>query len=175
MKLLDDRGRLFGKVSILDVGAALTILAVVIGIFFIPGTGGSVAQVGATTKPVEIDAVVRGLSVLNPESVMGEMRTSGKVNLVVRNQPYGSVEIKNLRPLSRDVLVPQPDGTVKAMADPRSDIFSTDMLITLSGKATLTPNGPVLGNSKMKIGTPIELEGKTYNFNASVIDVRILE
>lgn len=175
MKLLDDRGRLFGKVSILDLGAALTILAVVIGIFFIPGTGGSVAQVGATTKPVEIDAIVRGLSVRTPETVIGEMQDSGGTSLIVRNQPYGRVEVKAIRQLARDVIVPQPDGTVKALPDPRVDTFSTDMLLTLAGKATLTGNGPVLGNSKLKIGTPIELEGKTYNFNASVIDVRILE
>jgi hypothetical protein len=47
------------------------------------------------------------------------------------------------------------------------------MLITLAGQATLTKDGPVLGNSKIKIGTPVELEGSNYNFNASVIDVRI--
>jgi len=37
----------------------------------------------------------------------------------------------------------------------------------------ITDNGPVIGNSKLKIGTPVELEGFNYNFNATVIDVRI--
>jgi len=44
MAILDSKGRLFGKVSILDLGAALVILLVVVGIFFFPGTSGSVAQ-----------------------------------------------------------------------------------------------------------------------------------
>jgi hypothetical protein len=47
------------------------------------------------------------------------------------------------------------------------------MLMTLSGQATLTKDGAVLGNSKIKIGTPVQLDGMDYNFNASVIDVRI--
>jgi len=37
MKILDSQGRLFGKVSILD-GAALVILLVLVGIFFLSGT-----------------------------------------------------------------------------------------------------------------------------------------
>ena len=71
MKILDSQGRLFGKVSILDLGAALVILLVLVGIFFFPGTSGSVAQVGVTTKPIEVDLVVRGLNVrdLNSYSI----------------------------------------------------------------------------------------------------------
>ncbi|PSB10928.1 pyruvate/2-oxoglutarate dehydrogenase complex,dihydrolipoamide dehydrogenase (E3) component, partial [filamentous cyanobacterium Phorm 46] len=53
MKILDSQGRLFGKLSILDVGAAMIVLLVAVGIFLFPGTsGGSVAQVGGQSmKP----------------------------------------------------------------------------------------------------------------------------
>lgn len=175
MKLLDAQGRLFGKVSILDIGAILVILLTIVGIFFVPGSGGSVAQVGAVTQPIEIDAIVRGLSVREPSNVIGELEDTQKTKIVIRNQPYGEVDVKAVRQLERSVIVPQPDGTVKALPDPRSDVFSIDMMVTLGGRAQIASDGPVLGNNKMKIGTPIELEGKTYNFNASVIDVRILE
>jgi len=66
------------------------------------------------------------------------------------------------------VLVPQPDGSLKELPDPRANQFSTDMLLT-NGKAQITNNGPVIGNSKLKIGTPVELEGFNYNFNATVM------
>jgi len=49
------------------------------------------------------------------------------------------------------------------------------MMFTLEGKGQLTESGPVLGNTKVKIGTTLELEGKKYIFNASVIDVRVKE
>jgi len=173
MKILDSKGRLFGKMSILDLGAALVILLVVVGIFFFPGTSGSIAQVGVPTKPIEVDVVVRGLSIRNPQELIKEFQTRKKTNIIIRNQPYGQVEIKSVRELPRSVLVPQPDGTVKALPDPRKDIFSTDLLITLAGNARITENGPVLGNSKIKVGTPVELEGLEYNFNASAIDLRI--
>ncbi|HEY9846595.1 MAG TPA: DUF4330 domain-containing protein [Candidatus Caenarcaniphilales bacterium] len=172
MAILDSQGRLFGKVSILDVGAALVILLVIFGIFFLPGTtGSSIAQVGVTTKPVEVDVVARGLSVRNPQSLI---KPGEKTNFIIRNQPYGQIEIKSINFLPETVIVPQPDGSVKALADPRAQQnYSADLLLTLEGKGQITGNGPVLGNSKIKIGTPVELEGKTYNFKASVIDVRV--
>lgn len=176
MKILDSQGRLFGKISILDVGAAITIVLVAIGIFFFPGTSGSVAQVGANRAPVEIDVIVRGLSVRDPEALIANLRETGQTSIVIRNQPYGRVEVKSVERMVRNIAVPQPDGSVKALPDPRAEeSFSTDMLITLAGEATLTEDGPVLGNNKIKIGTPVELEGQTYNFNASAIDVRTIE
>lgn len=171
MAILDSKGRLFGKVSILDLGAALVILLVIVGIFLVPGPTGSVAQVSGT-KPIEVDVIVRGLSVRDPQGLMEQFQEEKKTNIVIRNQPYGQVDIKSVRELPRTLAVPQPDGSVKELPDPRSNSFSTDMLITLGGQATITKDGPVLG-SKIKIGTPVELEGTDYNFNASVIEVRV--
>ncbi|MGF1567465.1 MAG: DUF4330 domain-containing protein [Nodosilinea sp.] len=176
MTLLDSKGRLFGKVSILDIGAALIILMVLFGIFLYPGTSGSVAQVGATTKPVEVDVMVRGLTSTDPEGLFTTIQTSGTTNIIIRNQPYGEVTVKGARKLPRSTAVPQPDGTVKALPDPRPELnYTIDMVVTLVGDAQITENGPVFGNSKVKVGTPIELDGDLYNFNTSVVDVRVLE
>jgi hypothetical protein len=172
MAILDSKGRLFGKVSILDLGAALVILSVVVGIFFNPYSSGSVAQQNVT-KPAEIDVLVRGLNVRNPQELINQFNKQKKTNIIIRNQPYGQLDIKSVKPLPRTLAVPQPDGSVKALPDPRPDAFSTDMLMTLGGQATITKDGPVLANSKIKIGTTVELEGTGYNFNASVIDLRI--
>ncbi len=176
MKFFDSQGRLFGKLSILDLGAALVIVLVLVGIFFFPGTSGSVAQVGVTTKPVEVDLVVRGLNVRDPQQLFDKgFKKGGETNIIIRNQPHGQIDIKSIQQLPRTLLVPQPDGSLKELSDPRANQFSTDMLLTLSDKAQITKDGPVIGNSKLKIGTPVELEGFNYNFNATVIDVRILD
>lgn len=176
MAILDSKGRLFGKVSVLDLGAALVILLAIFGIFFYPGTAGSVAQVGVKTKPVEVDVMVRGLSVREPDAFFKAMQEADTTNIIIRNQPYGKVNIEAVQALPRSVSVPQPDGTVISMPDPRPELnYTLDMLITLQDQAQVTSNGVVFGNSNVKIGTPIELEGFDYNFNSSVVGVRILE
>ena len=176
MAILDSQGRLFGKINLLDLGAVLVIVLVLVGIFLYPGTSGSVAQVNEATKPVEVDLVVRGLNIKDPEQLFTNGFTKGgKTNIVIRNQPHGNLEIKSVQQLPRTMLVAQPDGSLKEYTDPRPNQFSTDMLLTLKGKATIRPDGPVISNSKLKIGNPIELEGFNYNFNATVIDVRIID
>jgi hypothetical protein len=173
MKILDSQGRLFGKLSVLDVGAGLVILLVIIGIFFFPGSSGSVAQINTNTKPIEVDLIVRGLNIRDPKILFDTLDKEKKTNVIIRNQPYGEIDVKSYRQLPRNLAVPQPDGSVKALDDPRSDIYSTDMLLTLAGKAQITKTGPVLGNSKIKIGMSLELEGFNYDFNATIIDLRI--
>ncbi|MBD0362860.1 MAG: DUF4330 domain-containing protein, partial [Coleofasciculus sp. C3-bin4] len=118
MAILDSKGRLFGKVSILDLGAALVILIVVVGIFFFPGTSGSVAQLNEK-KPIEVDVLVRGLSVRDPEGLMNQFNQQKKTNIIIRKEPYGQVDIKSVKELPRTILVPQPNGNVKELPDPR--------------------------------------------------------
>jgi hypothetical protein len=174
MAILDSKGRLFGKINILDLFAGLVILLVIVGIFIFPGTTGSVAQVGVKTVPIEVDLVVRGLNVRDTQQLVEQgFKTGGKTNVNIRNQPYGQIAIKSVQVLPKMLTVGQPDGSVKELPDPRTNNFSTDMLLTLEGKAQVTDSGPVLGNSKVKIGMPFELEGFNYNFNASVIDIRL--
>lgn len=176
MAILDSKGRLFGKISILDIGAALIILMVVAGIFLFPGTSGSVAQVGTTTKPIEVDVMVRGLTVREPQALLRNLQEEEKTRIIIRNQPYGEVDVLNVISLPRSVAVPQPDGSVISRPDPRPELdYTIDMLVTLGGNAQILEDGPVLGNTKIKVGTPMELEGLTYRFNAPVVGVRILE
>lgn len=175
MVILDSKGRLFGKLSLLDLGAALAILMVIFGIFFYPGASGSVAQPGAQVKEIEVDVMTRGLTVLNPEDFLARLAETESTNIIVRNQPYGQIGVKNVVSLPRSVAVPQPDGTVKSYPDPRPELgYTVDMLITLGGQATITDNSPVLG-VPVKIGTPIEIDGPQYNFRVSTVAVRILD
>lgn len=176
MVILDSKGRLFGKLSLLDIGAALAILAVIFGIFIYPGATGSIAQSNAAMKEVEVDVIARGLTVLNPEQFLAELANTDSTKIIVRNQPYGQVDVKKVVSLPRSVAVPQPDGSVKSFPDPRPELgYTADMLITLGGRATLSEDGaPVLGKP-VKIGTPVEIEGENYNFNVSTIAIRVLE
>lgn len=176
MTILDAKGRLFGKVSLLDIGAALIILMVAIAIFFFPGTSGSVAQVGVETRPVEVDVMVRGLTVSDPDALYETLQNAEKTQIIIRNQPYGEVGIKSVERLPRSTAVPQPDGTVQAYPDPRPELnYTIDLLITLTGEAQMTDNGPVLGNNKVKVGTQIEMEGELYDFYTSTVGVRVLD
>jgi hypothetical protein len=178
MKIIDSKGRLFGQLSILDLGAAGVILLVIIGIFFFPGTPLTQSLVAQTKyKPIEVEVLVRGLSVADFQGLLNEFKQETKTSIVIRNQPAGTIDIIDAEPLPRTTPVPQPDGTVKALPDPRPEInMIQDLIITLAGKADVTDDGVVLeGSKKVKIGIPIQLQGKMYDFNGTVISVKTNE
>ncbi len=172
MSILDRQGRLFGKISILDLGAALVIMAAVIGILYIPVGNGSGPLLGNNNGTAEVDVLVRGLNILSPNKLRENFKPGNKLSFLIRNQPAGSVEIKNVRQLERLMVVTMPDGSAKTIKDPRPDSFSMDMLITVAGQGQATEGGFTLGGTKVKIGTAVEIDQKNYNFSASVIDVR---
>ncbi len=176
MAILDSKGRLFGKVSLLDLGAALVILMVLGGIFLFPGTGGSVAQVGVETQAVEVDLLVRGLTVAEPDALIAKFNEDGTTDIIIRNQPYGTVDVLSAVRQPRTVIAPQPDGTLKAVEDPRPESkYSANVRMTLGGEAQVKDGEVILGNSKVKIGTTLELEGSNYNFKGSVIGLKLAE
>lgn len=174
MKIIDSKGRLFGKLSILDLAAACVILLVVVGVFFFPGTPLTNSLVAQTKqKPIEVKVLVRGLSVANYDALAQEFEPEKQADVVIRNQPAGKVEIVSSKVLPRTTVVPQPDGTVKALEDPRPEIeMIRDIVVTLASRAEVTDTGYVLdGSKKIKIGSSIQLQGNIYDFSGTVVAI----
>ncbi len=177
MKIIDSQGKLFGKISILDLGAGAVIFIAIAGILFFPGTPVTQGIAQNKLQPIEIDVLVRGVGVSHYEKLLQNFEQDNKIDIVIRNQPAGTIEIVSTKTLPRTTPVPQPDGTVKALPDPRPEVeLIRDLIITLNGEAEVTGNGVVLeGTKKVKIGTGIRLEGKTYDFNGTIIGVEVTE
>ncbi|MDJ0648926.1 MAG: DUF4330 domain-containing protein [Xenococcaceae cyanobacterium MO_188.B19] len=172
MKIIDSQGRLFGKVSILDLGAGAIIFFAIAGILVFPGTQVTgIAQ--NKSEPIEIEVLVRGFAINDYEKLIKSFEEDKTIDIVIRNQPAGTLEIISTEALPRTTPVPQPDGTVKALPDPRPEVqFIRDFIIGLGGEAEVTKDGVILeGAKKVKIGTGIRLEGNTYDFNGTIIGV----
>jgi hypothetical protein len=172
MAFLDKKGRLFGKISILDISLAALLLLVLAGSLVVSGQSGPLAvQAQMNPKTIEIDTIVIGFNASKPTEILKE---GDSTSVIIRNQPYGEIQIKKIQQLPKTVTASQPNGTVKAFPDPRPESrFSNNMILTLEGQGQITKEGPVLGNIPVKVGVPVDLDGKLYNFRASIIDVRV--
>ena len=172
MAILDRQGRLFGKFSLLDIGAIATILIVLIGLLVVPGnSGSSIAQVlSAEHKSVQVDMNVRGLSAVNPQNLI---KVGDKVKIIIRNQPRGEVMIKKVEISTPKVVAAKADGTAVYFDDPRAVSTSqSDLALTLEATAIVTNEGVVFGNEKVKVGTSIDIEGPKYLIRGSAMAVR---
>lgn len=166
--MIDNQGRLMGKINLLDLMVVLVVVAVVLGAGLARAGKAGVNQQLRGEALAEFDLFIRG-GVADP-SIFKE---GEKTFITLRNQPYAALTIRRVRVTPRTITVPVPGG-VKAYPDP-SEPFSKDVLLTLREKAQLTDDAIVLGGNKVKVGVPIDIEGYKYRLRGSIVDVRLVD
>jgi hypothetical protein len=160
--------------SLVDLGAAAAALLAIGGVVWSPRLSSAVAQATGALQPVTVMVDVRGAPAANPPALMEQAREEGKVAIVIRNEPHGSVGLKQIIPLERIISTLTPQGTVVSAPDPNQKTFSTfDGRFVLEGQGRRTGGGVVFGNQTIKIGAPVELEGANYRFNGTVTDLKL--
>jgi hypothetical protein len=124
--------------------------------------------------PVTVMVDVRGVAVANADSVITAAREAGKVAIVIRNQPHGSVAVDQVIPLQRRLSAVMPDGKVVSAPDPNQSTFPTlDARFVLQGEGRKGADGVVFGNQNLKIGAPVELEGSNFRVIGSVTGLQV--
>jgi hypothetical protein len=160
--------------SLVDIGAALAMLLAGAGVIWSPKLSGAVAQATGALVPVTVTVDVRGIPVADPAALIEAARQEGKVAIVIRNQPHGTVKIASIDPLPRRLVSLQPDGRVVTAADPNQSTFSTlDARLRLEGQGRKAGGGVVFGNQNIKVGAPVEIEGEGFRVNGSVTGIAI--
>ena len=160
--------------NLIDLGAAAAVLLAVGGVVWSPKLSGAVASATGAMQPVTVTVDVRGVPSADPASLIKSAAAEGKVAIVIRNQPHGTVTIERVIPLERRLTILTPDGRIVTAPDPNQKVFgSFDGRFVLRGEGRKTSGGVVFGNQTIKIGAPVELEGANYRFNGTVTDLKV--
>jgi hypothetical protein len=162
------------RFSLVDAGAAAAVLLAAAGVIWSPKLSGAVARATGGLVPVTVMVDVRGVAVANADSVITAAREAGKVAIVIRNQPHGSVAVDQVIPLQRRLSAVMPDGEVVSAPDPNQSTFPTlDARFVLQGEGRKGGDGVVFGNQNLKIGAPVELEGSNFRVIGSVTGLQV--
>ncbi|MFM7651501.1 MAG: DUF4330 domain-containing protein [Vulcanococcus sp.] len=166
-----EAARRFGLV---DAGAALAVLLAAGGVIWSPKLSGTIARATGAMQPVTVLVDVRSIPAADPQALIAEARQNGKVAIVIRNQPHGSVAVQDVKPLPRRISTLTPEGKVVSAPDPNQQVFSTlDARFVLQGEGRKGADGVVFGNQNLKIGAPVELEGSNFRVTGSVTGLKL--
>ena len=160
------------SITVLDglaVAATVTALA---GVVWSPKLTNAVARATGSVKPVEVSVDVRHLQVVDSEAFLEGIREEGAVSIVIRNQPAGRVALLSVDDISRPLTQLLPDGTVLEAED-TSPARGLHARFRLKADAETGPSGVVFGGTKLKVGSPVELEGRLYRVNGFVSGVAL--
>ena len=160
--------------SLVDAAAAAAVVLAAVGVIWSPKLSGALAKATGALTPVTVLVDVRGVPVANPSALIEAAKEEGKVAIVIRNQPHGSVLVKQVQPLQRLLVAVQPNGTVVTATDPnQARLGSLDARFVLEGQGRKSGGGVVFGNQNLKIGAPVEIEGQQYRLSGTVSGLEI--
>ena len=156
--------------SPIDAVAAVVALAALGGVIWSPKLSNAVAKATGAVKPVQVSVDVRHLYSANPEQLLNSAREEAALYIVKRNQPAGRVTLVSVDDLTNSLTAVQPDGSV-VVADAPSTALPRHARFVMEANAEIKPSGVVIGGTKLKVGVPVELEGRLYRLNGVVSGV----
>lgn len=164
----------FRSLSFVDATAVVVVLVAVGGVLWSPKLSNTVARATGAIKPVQVTVDVRNTPAADPDRLIADALKSGRTSLVIRNQPAGSAELIRVDDIRRQLASVLPDGSVVTADDPNRTIQGMlDARFVLRGDATVTSSGVVMAGTKLKVGIPVELEGRFYRVNGIVSGVSV--
>ena len=161
------------SLSPIDAVAGLVALAALGGVIWSPKLSNAVAKATGAVKPVQVSVDVRHLLSADPETLFNAAREEAALNIVIRNQPAGRVTLVSVEDLTNPLTAVQPDGSV-VVADAPSSLLPRHARFVMEANAEIKPSGVVIGGTKLKVGVPVELEGRLYRLNGVVSGVKPL-
>ena len=158
------------SLSPIDAVAGVVALAALAGVIWSPKLSNAVAQATGAIKPVQVSVDVHRLYSADPEQLLNSAREEAGLNIVIRNQPAGRVTLVSVDDLTYPLTAVQPDGSV-VIADAPSTALPRHARFVMEAQAEIKPSGVVIGGTKLKVGVPVELEGRLYRLNGVVSGV----
>jgi hypothetical protein len=156
--------------SPIDAVAAVVALAALGGVIWSPKLSNAVAKATGAVKPVQVSVDVRHLVSADPEELLNAAREEAALNIVIRNQPAGRVTLVSVDDVTNPLVAVQPDGSI-VVADAPSTALPRHARFVIEASAEIKPSGVVIGGTKLKVGVPVELEGRLYRLNGVVSGV----
>jgi hypothetical protein len=167
-------GKFFGKINLIDIVIILAVLLVLTGVIVVKSgkyitSSSKIKEI----KPIEFDVATRFYDVTAKREIF---KKGEKSFLTIRNVPYTALEIVKAQKVRPRVLLsnsqnPQKPVIVHDSSFPESFCY----IVTLKDNAIITPEGPVVGGNKIKIGLPVDIEGYDYRMTGMVSDVRVVK
>ncbi|BEV36228.1 DUF4330 domain-containing protein [Synechococcus sp. M16CYN] len=156
--------------SLVDTAAAAIAALALAGVAWSPKLVSTLAKATGTLEPVTVSVDIRQLQVADPETLLQSIRDEGSVKITIRNQPAGRVQLLNVLNLTPPLVAIQPDGRIVEAKDPNQS-QRLYVRFLLKAEAESNASGIIFGGTKLKIGVPVDVEGRVFSFRGIVSGV----
>jgi hypothetical protein len=163
--MIDDKGKLFGLINVLDLMVLVLVLAVGAGIVFRLAHLGAGTRPGAQERPAEVVVLIEGvrqatLDVIKVGDVMKEFDTSAVFGTVTRTEVRPSQQV-----------IPTSDGRNVVAVVPEK----FDLVLYLDVRASVTPDAIVIARKETRVGSSVRLKTQLAAVMTTVMSIRFTD
>lgn len=162
MKLIDEKGKLFGKINVIDFVIVIIVIGLLAGVgykLFIQDNNG-VTEQPTKKEQVKITFMIKGCT---PE-VQEALKQGDK--LIINNE-ISNVEILNIEVSDNQTTTVNDQGEVIVTTNPTM----IDMRITVETEADASKAGVSVNGEMMKVNADFVVETTDFYGNSKIIDV----
>lgn len=159
MKLIDEKGKIFSFINIIDFAIILVIVVLVISGFYkvkYVNTSNSIEP-----KPVHIRIFVAE----REDSSLDKIKVGDVLKEYDTGIILGTIRNIDVKPSTREVET--IDGEIKLAEVP--DLY--DYYIDIDGEAIVTENSIMSGNKELRVGSKLVLRTKIYALNSIILEI----
>ncbi len=163
MKIINEKGKLFGLVNILDLITIILIIAVVFGAYTKFFKGATNISIMSSNKTKEMEFVVRLIP--NYEAYFSQFSVGDKMADI---KHYLDAEITNIEIKDTYRSVTDENGTVLKKKHP----FFKEAFITIKG--TVVDKDPIfkLGDQEIRVGTHYWVTTQLCKFSGKILEIK---
>ncbi len=160
-KFINKKGKLFGKINLLDIAIALLVLLVAGALYYVYFREDESAQVLAHRIEYDIELAVR------PETFVEVIAVGDNIWDSVRGHYLGTVIDKQVRPATK-----VSEDMVKGEYILAKIPYMYDVVITLEANGRVTPYNILAEGIEVKVGQRMYVKGKGYASPGFIVGLR---
>lgn len=166
MVWLDERGRLWGRINVVDLLIVIILGAVLVRLVF-PAVAARLAGPGITPPgpaeevPLSVDFLLTGVR----QPTVDAVRVGDQVMETKTNLPLGKITKIRVTPASQ--AVPTAEG--KLVRADLPDQF--DLWVTIEGPGRVSTNSIEIATRQIHIGTPLGFRTRLYSVGGTVMGI----
>lgn len=163
MALIDGKGRLFGKINIIDLLIVLLVIAIAGGIYlvFFSGSDKQAAETSKVVYDFEITNVNKDfVDAINPGDPIRDSTRGNELGTVVSKESRKATMLNEDLINGRYIIADVPNAY--------------DVVITIEADADITPANIIVGGAEIKVGKKFFIKGKGYANQGFVTKITLM-
>lgn len=160
MRLVDEKGKLFGKVNIIDLGVILVIVLFLAGLY-VKGHISVVQEIQSPPQKIQVSII---LPEMRDTPIISAIKVGDKVWESKTGSYLGVLVKKDVQPAAH--WVDTADGRVVQTTIPGK----SDVTIVVEGDGRMDDTTTLLGDTDMRVGSTVYVKGPRFAAQGVVVD-----